>query len=131
MTPSNEPSFPFQTDPLPTFAFPLLHAYDEIGNEFCGCAYLCIALNKMVWHNRPIMETLSFVLSYVESDPHTYQPSASICVMTADGKELLVTAPNLTFIELDAEIRRLHAELDAIRAQAKKNFYRAEAASAS
>jgi hypothetical protein len=37
----------------------------------------------------------------------------------------LVTAPCLTFIELDAEIRRLHAELDEIRARAKKKFYRA------
>jgi hypothetical protein len=42
-----------------------------------------------------------------------------------------ISPPSLTFIELDCEIRRLHAELDAIRAQAKKKFYKAEAASAS
>ncbi|HEY6763546.1 MAG TPA: hypothetical protein VI386_02135 [Candidatus Sulfotelmatobacter sp.] len=43
----------------------------------------------------------------------------------ADG---LITRPCLNFIELDAEIRRLHAELDEIRARAKKKFYKAEAA---
>jgi len=42
----------------------------------------------------------------------------------------LLMAPCLNFIELDAQIRRLHAELDEIRAQAKKKFYRAYAASA-
>jgi len=42
----------------------------------------------------------------------------------------LVTVPCLSFIELDAEIRRLHAELDEIRARAKKKFYKAEAAAA-
>jgi hypothetical protein len=42
----------------------------------------------------------------------------------------LITAPCLSFIELDAEIRRLHAELDEIRARAKKKFYKAHAAGA-
>jgi hypothetical protein len=37
----------------------------------------------------------------------------------------------LNFIELDAEIRRLHAELDEIRARAKKKFYKAEATAVS
>jgi hypothetical protein len=36
----------------------------------------------------------------------------------------------LCFNELDAEIRRLHAELDEIRARAKKKFYRAQASAA-
>lgn len=39
----------------------------------------------------------------------------------------LISAHCLSFIELDAELRRLHAELDEIRARAKKKFYRAEA----
>ena len=41
--------------------------------------------------------------------------------------ERLVSAHCMSFIELDAELRRLHAELDGIRAQAKKKFYQAEA----
>jgi hypothetical protein len=45
-------------------------------------------------------------------------------------KERLITNPCLSFIELDAEIRRLHAELDEIRSRAKKKFYRAQASSA-
>jgi hypothetical protein len=36
----------------------------------------------------------------------------------------------MTFIELDAEIRRLHAELDEVRARAKKKFYKTHAAAA-
>ena len=44
--------------------------------------------------------------------------------------EKLITAHCMSFIELDAEIRRLHAELDEIRARAKKKFYKAEAAAA-
>jgi len=42
--------------------------------------------------------------------------------------EKLITAQCLTFVELDAEIRRLYAELDEIRARAKRKFYNAEAA---
>ena len=44
---------------------------------------------------------------------------------------MLITAPGLTFVELDCELRRLHAELDALRVQARKKFYKAEAAAAS
>jgi hypothetical protein len=40
----------------------------------------------------------------------------------------LIGAQCLSFIELDAEIRRLHAELDEIRARAKKKFYKTHAA---
>jgi hypothetical protein len=83
-----------------------------------------------VWQNRQIMEISTFSLSYVESDPQTHQPSACIYVKPAGGSEMLITMPSLSFIELDCEIRRLHAELDEIRARAKKKFYKAEAASA-
>lgn len=38
----------------------------------------------------------------------------------------LISAHCLSFIEFDAELRRLHAELDEIRARAKKKFYKAE-----
>jgi uncharacterized small protein (DUF1192 family) len=81
------------------------------------------------------METLSLDFLYLESDPRTQQPSACICIK-AKGKQdyagvkadRLLSAHCLSFIELDAEIRRLHAELDEIRAQAKKKFYKAHAA---
>jgi hypothetical protein len=46
------------------------------------------------------------------------------------GADKLITEPCLCFNELDAEIRRLHAELDEIRARAKKKFYRAQASAA-
>ena len=84
-----------------------------------------------------IMQTSSFELSYLESDPRTQHPSACVYLKARDAEdyagikaEKLVTAPCLTFVELDAEIRRLYAELDEIRARAKKKFYRAEAMAA-
>lgn len=81
------------------------------------------------------METRSFDFLYLESDPRTNQPSACIYLKShgpqdyaGAGADTLITAPCLSFIELDAEIRRLHAELDEIRARAKRKFYKAEAA---
>jgi len=81
------------------------------------------------------MEILSFDLLYLETEPRTGQPSACLYLKPAghpdyrgiEGK-MLITAPGLSFLELDAEIRRLHAELDEVRARAKKKFYQAEAA---
>ncbi|MFZ1129536.1 MAG: hypothetical protein WAN38_02130, partial [Terriglobales bacterium] len=74
----------------------------------------------------------------LDCDPRTKQPSACIGVRTRSGQayagvpaEKLITAQCLTFVELDAEIRRLHAELDEIRARAKKKFYRAFSSAAS
>jgi hypothetical protein len=81
------------------------------------------------------METMSLDFVYMERDPRTLEPSACLFVKTSGeqgyagieaGK--LIGAPCLNFIEFDAEIRRLHAELDEIRARAKKKFYRAHAA---
>jgi hypothetical protein len=87
------------------------------------------------WDNRCVMETSSLDLLYL--GPCTEQPSACVCVKAASNRhhgdvagEKLITVPCLTFIELDAEIRRLHAELDEIRSRAKKKFYRAQAAAA-
>ncbi|MGA2424542.1 MAG: hypothetical protein ABSG07_11095 [Terriglobales bacterium] len=83
------------------------------------------------------METSSLDFAYLDSDPRTLQPSACVYLKT-DGKEdyagikagKLISSPCLSFIELDAEIRRLHAELEEIRARAKKKFYRALSAAA-
>jgi hypothetical protein len=83
------------------------------------------------------MDTLSLDFVYLESDPATKEPSASICIKCTGKQDYagvkadkLLGAPCLSFIELDAEIRRLHAELDEIRARAKKKFYKAHAAAA-
>jgi hypothetical protein len=83
------------------------------------------------------METSSLDFVYLESDPRTQQPSACIYLKTASttdyagvNADRLVSAPCLSFIELDAEIRRLHAELDEIRYRAKKKFYKAHSAAA-
>jgi hypothetical protein len=83
------------------------------------------------------METSTFDFVYLESDPQTQQPSACV-YLKAEGAEdyagvkadRLVSVPCLSFTELDAEIRRLHAELEEVRARAKKKFYKAHSAAA-
>jgi len=64
-------------------------------------------------------------------------PSACIYLKAAGAQDYagvkadrLISAQCMTFIELDAEIRRLHAELDEVRARAKKKFYKTHAAAA-
>jgi hypothetical protein len=92
---------------------------------------------KVVWDNRHIMETSSLDLLYLESDPQTRQPSACVYMKSSGVQdyagikaERLITSPCLTFVELDAEIRRLYAELDEIRARGRRKFYNAEALAA-
>ncbi len=79
------------------------------------------------------METSTLDFLYLERDPRTQQPSACIYVKSTGNLDYagvpadkLISAHCLSFIELDAELRRLHAELDHIRARAKKRFYKAE-----
>ncbi|HEX8815232.1 MAG TPA: hypothetical protein VF753_07015 [Terriglobales bacterium] len=81
------------------------------------------------------MDTSSFGLLYTERDPRTSQPSACLYLKSGGSQDYaginaakLMTNHCLSFVELDSEIRRLHAELDEIRAQAKKKFYKAESA---
>ncbi|HXM08492.1 MAG TPA: hypothetical protein VN946_00925 [Terriglobales bacterium] len=81
------------------------------------------------------METSSLDFVYLESDPRTMQPSACLYLKQGAGKDYagieagkLIGSPCLSFIELDAEIRRLHAELEEIRSRAKKKFYKTHAA---
>jgi hypothetical protein len=88
----------------------------------------------MAWDNFAMQPT-NFRLLYLEKDPRTQQPSACICVKSSGQQDFagipadqLISAHCLSFIQLDAEIRRLHAELDEIRAQAKKKFYKTEVA---
>jgi hypothetical protein len=81
------------------------------------------------------MQTTNLDFMYLEKDPRTQQPSACVYLKSSGQQEYagvkaerLVSAHCLSFIQLDAELRRLHAELDEIRAQAKKKFYKAEIA---
>jgi hypothetical protein len=81
------------------------------------------------------METSSFDFAYLESDPRTQQPSACVYLKAGGAEDYagvkadrLVSIPCLSFIELDSELRRLHAELDEVRARAKKKFYKAHSA---
>jgi hypothetical protein len=81
------------------------------------------------------METWTFDLACLERDPSTDLLSACIYMKASADNDYagvtadkLLTSRCLNFVELDAEIRRLHAELDEIRARAKKKFYRAESA---
>ena len=81
------------------------------------------------------MQPVTFGLVYSEKDPRTQQPSACICMKPSGTEDYagvsadqLISAHCMNFLQLDAELRRLHVELDEIRAQAKKRFYKAEVA---
>jgi len=83
------------------------------------------------------MPTTNLDFLYLEKDPRTEQPSACIYVKLGGQQDFagvcadrLISAHCMSFIELDSELRRLHAELDEIRSLAKKKFYKAEVASA-
>jgi hypothetical protein len=77
----------------------------------------------------PGREMASLELVYLENDAETKQPRVWVAVMGARA-ETVMTLSCATFNELDAEIRKLHAQLDQIRARAKKKFYLAHAAAA-
>ncbi|HEX8815231.1 MAG TPA: hypothetical protein VF753_07010 [Terriglobales bacterium] len=73
-------------------------------------------------------------LFYAERDPVTEQPAWGVCVKDPEGAataDALITAMCASYNELDAEIRRLHAQLDEIRSRARKSFYKAQAMAAS
>jgi hypothetical protein len=79
------------------------------------------------------MQTANLDFLYLDKDPRTQHPSACIYLKSSGAQDFgeikadrLVSAHCMSFIELDAELRRLHAELDEIRSQAKKRFYKAE-----
>jgi hypothetical protein len=79
------------------------------------------------------LEVADFDFLYLESDPKTGRPSACVCVK--DGPltkaRTLMTPVCTTLIEFDAEVRRLHSQLDEIRSRARKQFYKTYASVAS
>ena len=74
---------------------------------------------------------------YIEGEGETELPAASVCLTGAPGdsvngsRRISLTPPCRSFNDLDSEIRKLHAQLEEIRARAKKKFYKAHAAAAS
>lgn len=91
-----------------------------------------VSLPRIVEDNPGGLEVASLDLRFLESDPGN-RPSARVCVRLGppdqQGKdESVVTSACSTFNELDAEIRRLHAQLDEIRARSRKMFYKSHAA---
>jgi hypothetical protein len=82
-------------------------------------------------------EVWNLDLFYSESNAGMEPPSASIYVKSAhqdnsgDKPRESLTSPCGSFNELEAEIRKLHAQLDEICSRAKKKFYKAHAAAAS
>lgn len=94
-----------------------------------------VSLPEIVEDNPRGLEVASLDLRFLESDPGS-RPSARVCVKLGppdqQGKdENVVTSACSTFNELDAEIRRLHAQLDEIRARSRKMFYKSQASVAS
>ncbi len=81
-------------------------------------------------------EVWNLDLFYSNSDAGMEQPSASIYVKGAheddsgDKPRKSLTSACGNFNDLEAEIRKLHAQLDEICSRAKKKFYKARAAAA-
>ena len=70
-------------------------------------------------------------LVYLDVQPRTQQPIACVGLRGQSSARLNLTNACTTFNQLDAEIRRLHAQLDDIRYRARKKFYTAQGAAAS
>lgn len=95
-----------------------------------------VSLPKIVEDNSGDLEATNLDLLFLESDPKTGQPSACVCVKRGQldqpsKNEGAITSTCATLNEFDAEIRRLHAQLDEIRARARKLFYKSQVAAAS
>ena len=69
----------------------------------------------------------NFELAYLQMDERANQPCAWIYANAPGQSNGLnpVTSRCTSYNEFDAEIRRLHAQLDEIRSQARKKFYKA------
>ena len=66
-------------------------------------------------------------LVYEELQPTMQQPSVQVSVRSESLRnQLNLTNACTTFNQFDAEIRRLHAQLDEIRYRARKKFYEAQ-----
>jgi hypothetical protein len=66
-------------------------------------------------------------LVYQQAEPRVQQPTACVSLRSECLRDRLkLTNACTTFNEFDAEIRRLHAQLDEIRYRARKKFYQAQ-----
>jgi hypothetical protein len=94
--------------------------------------FASVARLPSVAEEKPARHRANFELVYVEVDPGKSQPAAWVSLTSEQSiqptESTSMTVRCVTFNELDAEIRRLHAQLDEIRARAKKKFYTAHAA---
>ena len=65
-------------------------------------------------------------LAYQEPEPRMQQPTVCVSLRSESLMDRLqLTNTCTTFNQFDAEIRRLHAQLDEIRYRARKKFYQA------
>jgi len=92
-----------------------------------------VSLPKIVEESDSIPEPATLDLVFLESDLKTGQPSACVCLKLHQSakSDPTITSACATLNEFDAEIRRLHAQLDEIRARARKLFYKSQVAVAS
>jgi hypothetical protein len=66
-------------------------------------------------------------LVYREPEPRMQQPTVCVSLRSESQRDRpKLTNACTTFSEFDAEIRRLHAQLDEIRYRARKKFYQAQ-----
>jgi hypothetical protein len=72
-------------------------------------------------------EIYDLELVYLDSEPRSQQLTVCVSLRGESLRDRLkVTNSCTTFNQFDAEIRRIHAQLDEIRYRARKKFYKAQ-----
>jgi hypothetical protein len=70
-------------------------------------------------------------LVFLQTETRTQQPTACVSLRSeSPGKRFELTSVCTTINQFDAEIRRLHAQLDDIRYRARKRFYQSQVVAA-
>jgi hypothetical protein len=113
----------------------LLETEDEMDAGESSSKDSVVLLPRVLSDRMGKSKTATLELFYTESESLSKQPAAWIAVGAGQGSrglpaEILMTSSCSSFNEFDAEIRKLHAQLDEIRVRARKQFYKAQARAA-
>jgi hypothetical protein len=108
---------------LATAPFLISSDEDDLLSERSLAAAVASRVSEPVEENK---ETYDLELVYSDSESGTLQPTACVGLRCESRDRLNLTNACATFNQFDAEIRRLHAQLDEIRYRARKKFYQAQ-----
>jgi hypothetical protein len=97
---------------------------DDLLSERSPAAAVALQVPEPVQASKEIYD---LELVYLDAQPTTLQPTACVSLRCESLRDRLnLTNACTTFNQFDAEIRRLHSQLDDIRYRARKKFYQAQ-----